>query len=94
MNSKQMIYLGLSIFIGAYFIMKGYDLVQVYRNKDGDGTSLHLFMIKFTDNLSFSNIPFIATVLITIGVLFFIIPPIVYYFKQKGTKHHTTNSST
>ncbi|QHE52340.1 hypothetical protein [Pontibacillus sp. HMF3514] len=94
MNSRQMIFVGLSVFVGVYFAMRGFDLIQMYDSMAGKTESFRFLVFTITDQLTQQTVPLIAALLIGIGTLCIIIPLIMMYKKRKSLKNEPYREST
>jgi len=93
-SSRQMIFVGLSIFVGVYFAMRGFDLIQLYQTMEGDTASLRFLVFTITDQLTKQTVPLIAVLLIGLGILCIMVPIIMMYRKRKTLKHEPYREST
>ncbi|KGX91528.1 hypothetical protein N783_08010 [Pontibacillus marinus BH030004 = DSM 16465] len=89
-----MIFVGLSVFIGVYFAMRGFDLIQLYDSMEGKTESFRFLVFTITDQLTKQTVPLIAALLIGVGFLCIIIPIILMYKKRKTLKHEPYREST
>ncbi len=51
-----MIFVGLSVFIGVYFAMRGFDLIQMYDSMEGKTASFRFLVFTITDQLTMNLI--------------------------------------
>ena len=94
MNSRQMIFVGLSVFVGVYFVMRGFDLLQVYYGMEEKIESFRVLVFTISDPVTQQSVPLILSLLIGLGILCIVTPLILVYKKRKTFKHEPYKEST